>query len=112
MTRVSASPDTVVDFLRHGEPVGGRRFRGCGVDDPLSDTGWEQMWRSVGERPRWSQLVSSPMLRCAGFAQALSERHDIPVHIDRRFREVGFGDWEGMSPDEFMSGRPEDYKAF
>jgi hypothetical protein len=28
---------TTLDYLRHGQPVGGTRFRGNGVDDPLSD---------------------------------------------------------------------------
>lgn len=34
---------TRLDLIRHGEPVGGRRFRGDAVDDPLSDTGWQQL---------------------------------------------------------------------
>ena len=35
--------DTVIDLIRHGEPVGGRRYRGH-IDDPLSERGWQQMW--------------------------------------------------------------------
>ena len=26
--------DTLVDLIRHGEPTGGRRYRGNGADDP------------------------------------------------------------------------------
>ncbi len=28
---------TRIDIIRHGEPVGGRRYRGHGVDDSLTD---------------------------------------------------------------------------
>jgi len=30
---------TTIDLLRHGEPVGGKRYRGQ-IDDPLSEKGW------------------------------------------------------------------------
>jgi len=35
---------TTIDLLRHGEPEGGVRYRGDGVDDPLSARAWKQMW--------------------------------------------------------------------
>ena len=33
--------ETLVDFIRHGEPEGGRRYRGNAVDDVLSEKGWQ-----------------------------------------------------------------------
>ena len=39
---------TTIDLIRHGEPVGGRKYRGQ-TDDPLSEKGWEQMWKAVGD---------------------------------------------------------------
>jgi probable phosphoglycerate mutase len=104
--------DTLIDFLRHGEPVGGRRFRGDGVDDPLSETGWRQMWRAVGETAPWQRIISSPMQRCRAFAEALAQRHNLPLHVEARFREVGFGTWEGLSPDEILARDPAGYAAF
>jgi len=91
--------ETVIDLLRHGTPVGGRRYRGQ-QDDPLSEQGWEQMWQSVGERNAWQQIVTSPLLRCHAFASALGERHNVPVQGEARFAEVGFGAWEGKSRAE------------
>ena len=32
-------PATTLDLLRHGEPIGGSKIRGSGVDDPLSPRG-------------------------------------------------------------------------
>lgn len=83
--------NTLVDFLRHGEPVGGRRYRGDGADDPLSDKGWQQMWDAVGDSAPWTHIVTSPMQRCHAFAKALQEHYELPVEVDTRFREVGLG---------------------
>ena len=38
---------TQIDVIRHGEPKGGRRYRGYGIDDPLTETGWQQMWTAM-----------------------------------------------------------------
>ncbi len=104
--------DTLIDFLRHGEPVGGRRYRGDGADDPLSEKGWQQMWAAVGEQPPWQHVVSSPMQRCRAFAGALADRHGLPLVVDERFREVGMGSWEGLSPDDVIARDPRAYAAF
>ena len=104
--------ETLIDLIRHGEPEGGRRYRGNAVDDPLSTKGWKQMWDAVGERPPWQYIISSPMRRCSAFAEALAEKCALGLGIDDRFREVGFGCWEGLSPDEVIAANPEDYEAF
>ena len=104
--------ETLIDFMRHGEPVGGRRYRGDAIDDPLSDRGWEQMWQSVGEFAGWDAIVTSPLQRCSAFAGALAERLGVTLHVEPRFREVGMGAWEGMSPEEIISSDPDAYAAF
>jgi alpha-ribazole phosphatase len=104
--------ETVIDFLRHGEPEGGRRFRGHGIDDPLSEKGWRQMWSTVDEGCPWTRIVTSPLQRCHAFAVALAERHDLPLAVDERLKEVGFGTWEGRSPQEVEEQDPADYAAF
>ena len=103
----------LIDLLRHGEPEGGRRYRGCGVDDPLTDRGWAQM-RAVfnGTKPPWTQIVTSPMRRCRDFAEAFAKEHELPFTVQESLREVGFGAWEGRSPDELKSESLEDYLAF
>jgi iron complex transport system substrate-binding protein len=49
---------TTLDLMRHGEPVGGRKYRGQ-LDDPLSKKGWAQMRRAVGEHCPWQAGVPS-----------------------------------------------------
>jgi len=104
--------ETLIDFIRHGEPEGGRRYRGNAVDDALSEKGWQQMWQSVGDFAAWDAIITSPMRRCSAFAAALADKYGLDLRIDDRFREVGFGCWEGLSPDEILARNPEDYQAF
>lgn len=104
---------TVLDLLRHGEPEGGRRYRGHGVDDPLSEAGWSQMWAAVAAMESgWNRVITSPLARCRAFAEQVAEHHDLPLAIEPEVREVGFGVWEGLSPDEVEVRYAEGLAAF
>lgn len=103
---------TTIDFLRHGEPEGGIRYRGSGVDDPLSDKGWNQMWTAVDGMGPWDAVYTSPMKRCASFAQVLCSRNRLPLTEDARLREVGFGSWEGHSPKDLIRADPKAFYRF
>lgn len=102
----------LVDLMRHGEPVGGRRFRGNGTDDPLSDLGWSQMWEAVGDLHPWDQVISSPMTRSRAFATALAGRHGLPLAVIPDLREIGMGAWEGHTRDALQAVNPEAVEAF
>lgn len=104
-------PAVLIDLIRHGEPVGGRCYRGQ-RDDPLSEKGWQQMWDAVHGKGPWDAIISSPLQRCAGFARALGERMEIPVQLDERLMEVGFGEWEGRTPDQLRREDPEGFRRF
>jgi alpha-ribazole phosphatase/probable phosphoglycerate mutase len=95
-------PGTLIDLIRHGEPVGGSRYRGH-TDDPLSDKGWQQMRAAVGDQNPWDRIISSPLLRCAEFARELATRHTIPMQTDDRFKEIYFGPWEGKTADQLLA---------
>jgi alpha-ribazole phosphatase/probable phosphoglycerate mutase len=97
---------TVVDLIRHGEPVGGKKYRGW-LDDPLSDKGWRQMRDAVGDHCPWQQVVTSPLCRCADFAREVAARHALPMEVEPRFREMGFGQWEGMTAPEILALHPD-----
>lgn len=100
--RLILSGVTTVDLLRHGEPVGGRKYRGQ-LDDALSEKGWRQMWDAVGDHSPWQQIVASPLLRCQAFATELARKHGLPLQLDERFKEVGFGVWEGQTADSLRA---------
>jgi alpha-ribazole phosphatase/probable phosphoglycerate mutase len=97
---------TLIDFLRHGEPVGGRRYRGQ-IDDPLSEKGWRQMRAATAGTAPWSAIVSSPLVRCRAFAEELAAVSGLPLTFDERLKEVGFGAWEGKTADELRAVDPD-----
>ena len=97
---------TTIDLIRHGEPVGGRKYRGQ-TDDPLSEKGWRQMREAVGEHKPWQHIVSSPLSRCHAFATELAQKHQLPLSVDPRFMEVKFGEWEGKTADQLKANDPD-----
>jgi alpha-ribazole phosphatase/probable phosphoglycerate mutase len=106
-----SAASTVIDLIRHGEPVGGRRYRGQ-IDDPLSDKGWRQMREAVGDHHPWDIIYSSTLTRCSAFARELAERHGLPLEFDARLMEIGFGSWEGRTAEELMAEDPETLSRF
>lgn len=104
---------TTIDLLRHGEPEGGRMYRGGGTDHVLSEDGWQQMFASVESKGEdWSAIVSSPMLRCKDFATHLANKKGIPLETIENLREAGYGDWEGLTPSAIMEESEEEYWQF
>lgn len=100
-----------VDLLRHGEPMGGRRYRGW-QDDPLSEAGWRQMEQAVAGEPPWQHIVTSPLVRCRDFARSLAIRQKAGFTEDPRLKEIGFGSWEGRSGAELRAADPQCLQRF
>lgn len=90
-----------LDLLRHGETELGGGLRGS-LDDALTEKGWQQMRAAVIERGPWDRLVSSPLQRCARFAEELAEGSGLPVELDKNLQELHFGAWEGQSAAALM----------
>jgi len=104
--------DTCIDIIRHGEPEGGRRYRGHSVDDPLSKTGWQQMWNAIPEKPPWDHIISSPLLRCQKFAEALADTMGIYFSVEDNLKEIGFGSWEGRTPEDIKLNEGDALERF
>lgn len=89
-----------LDLLRHGETeIGG--FRGS-LDDALTPLGWAQMRGAVTGAVPWQRIVSSPLQRCARFAEELAARLQLPLTLEPGFQELHFGAWEGRSAAQLM----------
>ncbi len=112
MVFIISQQATIIDLMRHGEPEGGRAYRGHRIDDPLSDKGWQQMWAAIGDQAPWSQIITSPMRRCSEFARAVADKYTLPVTVEHDLREVGFGEWEGRTPDEIQATNLKEYQDF
>lgn len=93
------------------------RSMGQGSDPPLSDAGSalaEQLATAIaaelGELPHDElRLVASSALRCrqtaAKIATAL-ERSDAAMEVEPGLREIDYGGWEGLTPEECMLRDP------
>lgn len=103
---------THIDIIRHGEPEGGRRYRGHGVNDPLSPKGWQQMWNAVPDQPVWNQVISSPLKRCLGFAEAIASHLGASLSVEEDLKEIGFGTWEGRTPDDISANEGDSLEKF
>ena len=57
-------------------------------------------------------IASSPLSRCLDFAQQLSKKLKIGYSVDDRFKEIGFGTWEGLTPDEIIANDIDALKQF
>ncbi|VAW88533.1 Alpha-ribazole-5'-phosphate phosphatase [hydrothermal vent metagenome] len=103
-------PSSSISLLRHGETIGGARFRGS-IDDPLNPTGWDQMCSAVGKQ-RWDHIISSPLVRCADFADSLAAKDSISIEHDERIKEMHFGSWEGCTAIQLMERDADALGAF
>ncbi len=91
---------TTIDLLRHGEVQGGACYRGS-LDDPLTELGWKQMLLAT-QKQQWDMIISSPLCRCAKFANFLSTQ--TKIHDD--LKEIDFGDWEGKNYQQLNIEQP------
>lgn len=100
-----------IDLLRHGETTGGARLRGT-TDDPLTASGWNQMWHAVTRTVSPEMVMTSPLARCADFARVFARRHALPLRVDARLRELDFGAWEGRTAEEIEETAPLALRRF
>ncbi len=100
-----------LDLLRHGETERGGGLRGS-LDDALTAKGWEQMRAAVVAQGPWDRLDSSPLQRCARFADELGARLDLPVSLEQDLQELHFGAWEGQSAAALMETDAEGLGRF
>jgi alpha-ribazole phosphatase len=117
---LSVHKKIVVDILRHGEPEGGDILRGR-VDPVLTDLGWRQMQKAAAldnqqqlsdQTPSWTHIISSPLQRCAGFAELVSARIGQPVNESEKWLEIDYGDWDGMPIEKWRTLAAGQFREF
>ena len=112
--RQSLEPTTFV-LIRHGHTqlTESNLISGSNGEDPsLSELGFleaELAAKSVSELlTRFglgdiSKVLHSPQLRTTQTAEAIAKHFEVGMLADARFREIGFGNWEGHSMAEIQS---------
>jgi len=99
-------------LLRHGETAWNRERRYQGwKDTPLSAAGHQQaeaVARELKEHP-FAAVYSSPLQRARETAAPIASAHGLEVLTDPAFKELAFGEWEGLTLDE---ARTRDAKLY
>lgn len=111
---MSRTEPVIVTVLRHGAVTGRAHiFRGV-LDETLTEQGTAQMQQALARcpAPDFDALATSPLKRCQEFAATYAARHRLPLRVLPQFRELSFGDWEGLTPDEAAVRDPEVFQAF
>jgi broad specificity phosphatase PhoE len=92
---------TTLLLVRHGETDWNRDQRWQGHSDtPLNATGRQQALELAERLDPPDRIYSSDLARARETAEILSARLGVPVVLDERLRERGFGAWEGLTMDE------------
>ena len=101
-----------IDLLRHGETELSHTLRGS-TDDALTDSGWQKMQQTVDQFLKnnspnpWDIVFSSPLQRCALFADEIASNLKLELILDRNLQEMHFGDWEAVSTQEIYEKQPD-----
>lgn len=125
--RISGEPLTTLVLVRHGRTAltESHKISGGDGDDPsLSDAGRgdaaaaASVIQQLGKDGRWkhippvSAVVASPMNRTRETAEIIAAPIGLQVNLNENLREIGFGDWDGLTNEEVAEATPDDLAAW
>lgn len=125
--KVSGEPLTTLILVRHGRTAltESHKISGGDGDDPdLSSAGRgdaaaaASVIQQLGRDGRWkhippvSAVVASPMNRTRETAEIIAGPIGIPVSLNENLREIGFGDWDGLTNEQVAAATPEALAAW
>jgi len=102
--------ETTLVLVRHGETVANVERRWQGHSDwPLTEVGERQATRAAAALPPVDAVYTSPLTRAAQTAADIGELQGLPVVVDERLMEIGFGGWENLTSAEIEATDPAGY---
>ena len=101
--------------VRHGETAWTRERRYTGGRDiGLSEAGRRQceaVARTLASSVP-AAVYASPLERARASAEIVAKPHPLAVEVEGAFREMAFGDWEGLTRQEVAARFPDDYECW
>ena len=101
--------------VRHGETDWSRERRFAGARDvPLTPAGRvqsEAVARALAGGAV-AAVYTSPLERARTSAEVIAKPHRLAVSVEPAFREMAFGEWEGLTRDEAAARFPESMAAW
>lgn len=96
-------------IVRHGETDWNKLGKYQGITDvPLNENGLAQA-KACGESLKnviFDRIISSDLSRAVVTAESIRRDKKIPIHQDKRLRELNFGDWEALLYTEIEASWP------
>jgi probable phosphoglycerate mutase len=123
----SGEPLTTFVLIRHGRTTltESRKISGGdGADPELSAAGVAdakavaKALRAIGKAGSWqkiapvSAVVASPMMRTRQTAQIIADEFGLALSENENLREIGFGDWDGLSHEAAEALDPDLWQAW
>lgn len=107
--QVSAETTTVI-LVRHGETFYNAQKRPQGfLDIKLNENGLKQaklLAKSLKDYPI-DVFIASPLNRAYVTTETVAKMHNMKIaYTDDRLKEINFGDWAGLTPEEQISKFP------
>jgi broad specificity phosphatase PhoE len=99
-------------FLRHGETTFSQAGGYCGdLDVDLTPEGVEmaEAFAASYATVPWAAVYVSPMKRTIATAKPLCDATGMELQLRDGLRELSYGQWEGLTPDQVRSQYEEDY---
>ncbi|MFM7014012.1 MAG: bifunctional RNase H/acid phosphatase [Actinomycetota bacterium] len=123
----STESATTIILIRHGRTELTESHKisgGDGENPPLSKAGLGDAAKVAAEISRFGlagpfsylskpvAVLHSPILRAAQTAKAIAERIDVPMQELPELREIGFGEWDGLTNEEVFAGFEDEYNRW
>jgi alpha-ribazole phosphatase len=102
-------------LVRHGLTIWNHEFRYQGhTDIELSSEGRAQA-KALQQRfqqENFTAIFCSDLKRALETAKIINESHNLKIQINQNFKEINFGEWEGMTYDDIQNKYPEQIKVW
>jgi len=113
MDAIKQSPVTLW-LVRHGQTDWNveQRFQGH-LEVPLNPIGIQQAEEAAKRLAdkHFDALYSSDLMRTRQTAEILARQFDLPIHYEKRLREINHGVWQGLLRDDAKKKFPVEYAA-
>lgn len=100
-------------FLRHGQTASSRDnvFCGSGLNPELTAQGvaMAEAFTAAYRSASWSAVYASPLQRAMTTAQPLCEATGATVVLRDELKEIGYGNWEGLTVETVNREYHDDY---
>lgn len=110
LTRYFNDDNRKILLLRHGElDTGGHKVYVGQANVPLNATGVSRAhtWGKVMQNFGVGTIISSDLKRCAETAQIIAAKLKLGVELNKNWREISFGEWDGRDFEEIKQEYPD-----